>query len=139
MTVDRTQKSALISELDALTENAKASVHDKGKVFTASLLGQESASGTRPITDDIIVCGDIVGSNDRWDGSYEVKVYPSYDAPTSPPVTPISYIVKKGDTFAKIAKEHKLSIGALADLNPKIENINEIKVGDVIKTKKAKE
>lgn len=43
-----------------------------------------------------------------------------------------TYVVVKGDTFSGIAKKYNMTVAALKALNPQIENINIIKVGQVI-------
>ncbi|MBD3109939.1 LysM peptidoglycan-binding domain-containing protein [Bacillus sp. AGMB 02131] len=43
-----------------------------------------------------------------------------------------TYVVVKGDTFSGIAKKYNMTVTELKALNPQIENINIIKVGQVI-------
>jgi N-acetylmuramoyl-L-alanine amidase len=48
-----------------------------------------------------------------------------------------AYEVKSGDTMYKIAKEHNVSLQELSELNPQINNINRIYVGQNVNTNKA--
>lgn len=50
----------------------------------------------------------------------------------APSLASAQYYVEKGDTMAKIAKGHHMSLGDLISLNPHIENPNHIKPGDYI-------
>jgi N-acetylmuramoyl-L-alanine amidase len=50
-----------------------------------------------------------------------------------------AYEVKKGDTMFKIAKEHNVELSTLAEMNPNVENIDLIYVGDTINTSMNKE
>jgi N-acetylmuramoyl-L-alanine amidase len=50
----------------------------------------------------------------------------------------LAYSVKQGDTITKIAAENNLTIQEVAELNPQIENINMIYVGDTINTEPQK-
>ena len=43
-----------------------------------------------------------------------------------------SYKIKSGDTLSQIAKDMGMSLSALKQANPKIENVNKIKVGQTI-------
>jgi len=43
-----------------------------------------------------------------------------------------SYKIKSGDTLSQIAKDIGMSLSALKQANPKIENVNKIKVGQTI-------
>lgn len=43
-----------------------------------------------------------------------------------------SYKIKSGDTLSQIAKDMGMSLSALKQANPKIENVNKIKVGQSI-------
>jgi len=43
-----------------------------------------------------------------------------------------SYKIKSGDTLSQIAKDMGMSLAALKQANPKIENVNKIKVGQTI-------
>jgi len=43
-----------------------------------------------------------------------------------------SYQIKSGDTLSQIAKDMGMSLAALKQANPKIENVNKIKVGQTI-------
>jgi len=43
-----------------------------------------------------------------------------------------TYVVAKGDTFSGIAKKHNMTISALQGLNPQIDNINRIYIGQTI-------
>ena len=43
-----------------------------------------------------------------------------------------SYKIKSGDTLSQIAKSMGMSLSALKQANPKIENVNKIKVGQTI-------
>ena len=66
---------------------------------------------------------------------------PPVVAPTLPPVTPIAapettagtteYKVAKGDTFAKIAKDHKVTVAAMTKANPGVDS-RKLKVGQVL-------
>lgn len=42
------------------------------------------------------------------------------------------YIVKKGDTFSKIAKTHGITLSELVKFNSNIKNINRINIGQEI-------
>ena len=52
--------------------------------------------------------------------------------------TTLAYETKKGDTMGKIAEEHGLTLNELTQLNPSINNINLIYVGQTINTNKDK-
>jgi len=43
-----------------------------------------------------------------------------------------TYKIKSGDTLSQIAKDMGMSLSALKQANPKIENVNKIKVGQTI-------
>ncbi|MBM6616674.1 cell wall hydrolase [Bacillus suaedaesalsae] len=45
-----------------------------------------------------------------------------------------AYTVEKGDTMSKIAKEHGVTLDELAVLNPQVENLDLIHIGQVIHT-----
>lgn len=49
-----------------------------------------------------------------------------------------AYEVEKGDTMHEIAKDHNLSLQALAELNPNVANLDLIYIGDTINTGKDK-
>lgn len=48
-----------------------------------------------------------------------------------------AYEVKPGDTMSKIARDHKLTLQELADVNPQISNFNLIYIGQNINTTKS--
>jgi N-acetylmuramoyl-L-alanine amidase len=48
----------------------------------------------------------------------------------------LAYTVKPGDTISKIATENNLTVQEIAELNPQIQNLNMIFVGDTITTTK---
>jgi N-acetylmuramoyl-L-alanine amidase len=50
----------------------------------------------------------------------------------------LAYSVKQGDTITKIAAENNLTIQEIAELNPQIQNLNIIFVGDTINTEPQK-
>lgn len=52
--------------------------------------------------------------------------------------TTFAYTVKKGDTMTEIAAEHNLSLQELKEINPQIEDLNFIYIGDTINTDKPK-
>jgi LysM repeat protein len=56
---------------------------------------------------------------------------PAEPTPTPAP-TPQVYVVRENDTFSAIATRYGLTIQALKDANPQIENIDRINVGDEI-------
>jgi N-acetylmuramoyl-L-alanine amidase len=49
-----------------------------------------------------------------------------------------AYSVKQGDTISKIASENNLTIQEITELNPQIQNINMIYVGDTVNTEPQK-
>jgi N-acetylmuramoyl-L-alanine amidase len=49
-----------------------------------------------------------------------------------------AYTVKQGDTITKIASENNLSIQEITELNPQIQNLNMIYVGDTVNTEPQK-
>ncbi|MFJ7726868.1 cell wall hydrolase [Neobacillus sp. NPDC097160] len=51
----------------------------------------------------------------------------------------LAYTVKSGDTMTKIANENKLTLDELTRLNPQIENIDLIHVGQTVYTNKSEE
>jgi N-acetylmuramoyl-L-alanine amidase len=50
----------------------------------------------------------------------------------------LAYTVKQGDTITKIAAENNLTVQEIAELNPQIQNLNMIFVGDTVHTKPQK-
>jgi N-acetylmuramoyl-L-alanine amidase len=50
----------------------------------------------------------------------------------------LAYTVKQGDTITKIAAENNLTVQEIAELNPQIQNLNMIFVGDTVNTKPQK-
>jgi N-acetylmuramoyl-L-alanine amidase len=50
----------------------------------------------------------------------------------------LAYTVKQGDTITKIAAENNLTIQEITELNPQIQNLNMIYVGDTVHTKPQK-
>jgi N-acetylmuramoyl-L-alanine amidase len=50
----------------------------------------------------------------------------------------LAYTVKQGDTITKIAAENKLTVQEIAELNPQIQNLNMIFVGDTVHTEPKK-
>jgi LysM repeat protein len=54
-------------------------------------------------------------------------------APTQPPApTPLVYVIKKGDTLSKVAKDHGLTLEELLAANPQIKNANKVAEGQQI-------
>jgi N-acetylmuramoyl-L-alanine amidase len=50
----------------------------------------------------------------------------------------LAYTVKQGDTITKIAAENNLTVQEIAELNPQIQNLNMIFVGDTVHTEQKK-
>ncbi|PZR17268.1 MAG: hypothetical protein DI536_02780 [Archangium gephyra] len=58
--------------------------------------------------------------------------------PTTPGTGKKDYRVRAGDTMSGIAAKHKMTLAALAKLNPQITNLNKISVGQLIHVAAAK-
>ncbi|EKN62749.1 sporulation specific N-acetylmuramoyl-L-alanine amidase [Neobacillus bataviensis LMG 21833] len=50
-----------------------------------------------------------------------------------------AYTVKSGDTMSKIARDNSLNLADLARLNPQIQNLDLIHVGEIVDTQKSEE
>lgn len=51
------------------------------------------------------------------------------------PAQPVVHLVKSGDTISGISKKYNVKVSALKQLNPQIQNIDQIRVGQKIKIK----
>ncbi|MGV3621975.1 MAG: glycoside hydrolase family protein [Archangium sp.] len=58
--------------------------------------------------------------------------------PSTPSTGKKDYRVRAGDTMSGIAAKHKMSLAALAKLNPQVKNLNQISVGQLIHVAAAK-
>lgn len=113
-------------------------------IIAGTIAGSLLFSGTALAADYTVKSGDslwkisqahnvTVANLKSWNNLSSDTIYPGQVLKINTSTSGSStYVVVKGDTFSGIAKKFNMSTSALQALNPQIQNINLIKVGQVI-------